>query len=584
MKTNKIKLYAGMLTTACIALTACSEDDNVAAADGSPIAFTASIKAPVTRIIDNQWETNDKVAIAIDGSTEYRIYTVGANNQMTSDNAYDWDGTEHTVKAWSPILTEAKDISNQSDNGKFSACDFLASEATIKSKDVKLQFSHVMTRAWYELQVAEGYSEDEINKAVIEFYGYPKANFTNGTLTGEGTITTITTRKMLDDWGVMRRGEAFLVPAEMWNQPLIKVTIGGNTYTYTPSNKDPESDDVKKKRGVLETGKWQRYYLKIKESGLEVTMTSSVSWGNKEDISSDAIENGMFHAAVNADITGKADYSATNIENGNITGETFTVTYTENGTGGIAREGKCDMTRTTNGTSHTYTFSNIRSDISLSYVDEYVAVGDYFYSDGTWGSAEHKDGVQTVGIVFKIGAGKGDIPANYGFTKIRGYVAAISNLTQDSYKWINNSDGNNNESAQLLKMLGEEPDYTLDKERNNQELYNGYALTQSILSHIKTSMDEYPVFAQLAGEQWKAITSGNQTYSWYLPSVAQFKDIAGSGKVVLTNNYWTSTNSADKDGEGNVTRIWAFNFKSADNNSGNCWGSDAFKLLPILTF
>ena len=192
--------------------------------------------------------------------------------------------------------------------------------------------------------------------------------------------------------------------------------------------------------------------------------------------------------------------------------------------------------------------------------------------------------MQTVGIVFKIGAGKGDVPANYGFTKIRGYVAAISNLTQDNYKWINNSDGNNNESAQLLKMLGEEPDYTLDKERNNQELYNGYALTQSILSHIKTSMDEYPVFAQLAGALWNPVTSGNQTYSWYIPSVAQFKDIAGSGKVVLTNNYWTSTNSADKDGEGNVTRIWAFNFKSADNNSGNCWGSDAFKLLPILTF
>ena len=76
MKTNKIKLYAGMLTTACIALTACSEDDNVAAADGSPIAFTASIKAPATRIIDNKWEANEKVAIAIDGSTEYRIYTV----------------------------------------------------------------------------------------------------------------------------------------------------------------------------------------------------------------------------------------------------------------------------------------------------------------------------------------------------------------------------------------------------------------------------------------------------------------------------------------------------------------------------
>lgn len=584
MKTNKLKLYAGILTTASIALTACSEDDCVTAADSSPITFTASIKAPATRIIDNKWETNEKVAIAIDGSTEYRIYTVGTDNQMTSDNAYNWDGTQHTVKAWSPILTEAKDISNQSDNIKFSACDFLASETTIKSKDVKLQFSHVMTRAWYELQVAEGYSEEEINNATIEFYGYPKANFTNGTLTGEETITPITTRKLQDDWGVWRRGEAFLVPAEMWNQPLIKVTIGGNTYTYTPSDKNPESDDVKKKRGILEAGKWQRYYLKLKESGLEVTMTSSVSWGNKEDISSDAIENGMFHVAVHADIAGQSGYSATNIENGNITGKTFSITYTENSTGGISCEGKCDMARTTNGTSHTYTFSNVRSDISLSYVDEYVAVGDYFYSDGTWGSAEQKDGVQTVGIVFKTGAGKGDIPANYGLTKIRGYVVATSNVTQDSYKWISNSDGSNNESAQLLKTLGEEPDYMLDKERNNQELYNGYTLTQNILAHVKTNIGEFPVFAQLAGEQWNAIAAGNQTYSWYLPSVAQLMDIAASGKTVLTNNYWTSTNSVDKDGEGNVIRVWAFNFKSGEDKSGNCWGSDAFKLLPILTF
>lgn len=574
MKTNKFKLYAGLIATVCISLTACSEDEKATSTvDGSPIAFTASINTPTIRITDNQWEENEKVAIAIDGETEYRTYTIGVENQMTSDHPYTWDGTQHSVKAWSPILTEAKDISDQSADDKFFACDFLTCETSIQTKNVKLQFSHAMTRAWYELQVADAYTEDDIKNATIEFYGYPKAKFNNGTLVGEGEMTAITTRKAKDNF---RDGEAFLVPTEMWNQPLIKVTIGGNTYTYTPSNSDPESEDVKKKRGILLPGQWQRYYLKITETGLEVTMMSSVAWGTKEDVPSDAIDNGKFHAAISTDITSKPGYTTTDFDRGNITGESFSVTYTESSTGGVLCEGKCDVKRTTSGTSQTYTFSKIRSDLSLSYVDEYVAVGDYFYSDGTWGTDISKDGTTTVGTVFKVGIGKGDTPGYYGFTKIRGYVAALS-VTQDTYKWIINSAGNDNASAQLLKTLGE-----LDGERNSQELYNGYTLTKSLLTLIAESKSDFPIFDQLSGEDWSPIVAGEKSYSWYLPSYAQFKEIVGSGKFSLSNSYWTSTNFVDKDADGNVTRVWALRFNT--NDTSNSWADDPLKFLPILTF
>lgn len=583
MKNNKFIRHAGLFTIACISLCACSEDENQSSiGDGTPIRFTASIKAPATRIIDSdtgsQWETTDKIAISLDGSSTYKTYTIGSDNQITSEDPYSWDGNQHSVKAWSPILTEAKDITDQSDNTKFSACDFVACETTINSKEVKLQFSHTMTRAWYEVQVVDEnlYTNEDVSNATVEFFGYPQAKFNNGTLTGEGEITTIATKKMLDDFGVFRRGEAFLVPTEMWNKPLIKVTIGGNSYTYTPSNDDPESEDVKKKRGVLEAGKWQRYYLKLKETGLEVTMMSSVGWGTKEDISSDDIENGKFHATVSSDLSGKADYASTNIENGNINGETFTITYTENGSGGITHNGKCDVIRTTEGTSHTYTFSNIRSDISLSYVDEYVAVGDYFYSDGTWGS-DFKDG-QTVGVVFKVGVGNGDNPENYGYTKIRGYVVATTNVTLDHYQWIINSAGDNNPAAQLLKDLDE-----FEGERGNNELYNGYNLTDKVFEKIgneEETLANVP-FINIFKNNWSTKV-GN--YSWYIPSIAQVIDIARSGVVHVSDEYWTSTNYVNKDEEGNVIRVWVVSYNVNDAKAKNCWGSDALMLLPVLTF
>lgn len=576
-------IYAGLLTTACISLNACSEEEKATAmGDGSPIQFVASIKAASTRIVDSetgsQWETTDKIAISLDGSSTYKTYTVEANNQMTSEDPHTWDGNQHSVKAWSPILTEAKDITDQSDNAKFAACDFVTCETTINSKEVKLQFSHAMTRAWYEIQVVDEnlYTNDDINNATVEFYGYPQANFGNGTLDGEGNMVTISTKKLTDDYGVLRRGEAFLIPTEMWNKPLIKVTIGGNSYTYTPSNNNPESEDVKKRRGALEAGKWQRYYLKLKETGLEVTMTSSVGWGTKEDISSNEIEDGKFHTTVSSDLSGKADYASTNIENGNITGKTFTITYTENGTGGIAHEGKCNVIRTTEGTSHTYTFSNIRSDISLSYVDEYVAVGDYFYSDGTWGS-DFKDG-QTVGVVFKVGAGNGDNPENYGYTKIRGYVVATTNVTLDHYQWIINSAGDNNPAAQLLKDLDE-----FEGERGNNELYNGYNLTNKVFEKIgneEETLAKVP-FINVFKNNWSAKV-GN--YSWYIPSIAQVMDIARSRVVHVSDEYWTSTNYVDKDGEGNVIRVWVVSYNVNDAKAKNCWGSDALMLLPVLTF
>ena len=55
--------------------------------------------------------------------------------------------------------------------------------------------------------------------------------------------------------------------------------------------------------------------------------------------------------------------------------------------GGIAYEGLADRTRTvgSDGTV-TFTFSNICSDLKLTYTEEYMEIGYYFYKDGTYGA------------------------------------------------------------------------------------------------------------------------------------------------------------------------------------------------------
>lgn len=96
-----------------------------------------------------------------------------------------------------------------------------------------------------------------------------------------------------------------------------------------------------------------------------------------------------------------------------------------------------------NTTTHTYKFSNIKSyEIKISYLP--VEVGQYFYSNGTWGTEAEKEGLETLGRVFYAGKHSTD-NSNYpgNIVKVRGYVVCTS--TSDiSAKWLENSGSDDN--------------------------------------------------------------------------------------------------------------------------------------------
>ena len=287
------------------------------------------------------------------------------------------------------------------------------------------------------LQGHGAYKDEEAKNARIYFLGYGAVTYTKGIINPIGDINP----HRIDD----TNGEAIMVPCEMWDKPLIKVEIGGDTHYYTPRKSTIVNGKTEEERktGVLTPGAQQKYYIWVDKKGLTVNMeSSSIGWDN-ETIKDDEIADSKFKINLDKKVQ-SLQPTLTNIDNNFISNSIFSLSYTETGIGGLICEGICDMVRTTSGTTHTYTFSNIASDIQIRYIDEYVAVGDYYYSDGTWGSEATKQDCTTLGRVFKVGMDDTDAIENYnGLSKIRGYVVCTSSSIPDNtYAWIKTADGN----------------------------------------------------------------------------------------------------------------------------------------------
>ena len=71
--------------------------------------------------------------------------------------------------------------------------------------------------------------------------------------------------------GDTRTGAALLVPQDMTNKPFIKVSINGNTFTYTPATAAA---------GILTAGKVNTYTITVKADGIEVTTATGGEWND----------------------------------------------------------------------------------------------------------------------------------------------------------------------------------------------------------------------------------------------------------------------------------------------------------------
>lgn len=176
-------------------------------------------------------------------------------------------------------------------------------------------------------------------------------------------------------------------------------------------------------------------------------------------------------------------------------------------------------------------------------------VGDYYYSDGTWGKETGSNNI--IGIVFNVGVGAG--PGNFwGMNKYSGYVVALTNTDKRTVE----TDYNNQEDQSGRDVWGEGYDMTFissdDTECLGYVTYNKVKDVSDFATHYKAiyTASTFDVKTPLG-------TSG-----WYLPSVGEFRLLSQNYKTVIFDKikaiddqacdlghwwrtFWTSSKSSD---------------------------------------
>lgn len=271
MTANNNFFWTLLAWTMGLAAVSCSDKAEYEGIDKGEIEFSAHVETVRTKMKNNAWDGGETIGVMT--ADAEKTYTVDADGNMTTtdDEPFEWGGTQFDIEAWYPYTSEPISLTDQTTEDKFYACDLLYSKATAVSKEVNFAFTHKMTRMWWGLQTVTGYTEEEIAAAKVTFYGYASAMYDAGTITPTGDPTAeIST---YDTMGGFREGEAMMVPCEMWDKPLIKVEIGGDTYVYTPTH---ENDTDGRNTGVLAENTRQQYYLQISKEDFTVTMGSSI--------------------------------------------------------------------------------------------------------------------------------------------------------------------------------------------------------------------------------------------------------------------------------------------------------------------
>lgn len=582
--TSNIRNYSfGLILLSCMGGMSCTREADIDMTDTDGVVFSANI-GQASRRGDNSWTGGELIGMQVGESVKtYRISDAATGAMVTDDEPYTWTSGEYQLHAWSPYTDKSISLTNQSDAEKMFACDLLECNTTVNAKSVQLTFKHKMTRVWYELQQFPGYTDEEANNAVISYYGYPSIKYTEGIIEKEGEPNAEISTRKIDD----RHGEAILVPGEMWDKPFIKVVIGGDTYVYTP--KHTVATDEERQTGVLKEGYNQRYYLKVSKKGIEVSMeSSSVGW-DSETI--DGVTDGKYNAEIPSNLNNP---QITGVENGIITGadNSFSISYTENGNGGLLYEGNCTVQRTTDGTSHTYTFSKIASDIKVSYTSEYLKVGKYYYSNGTFGDEAVKEGCETVGLVYKLGASKNEYDTdqidNYSGSELKsitGYVVSLTSST-NKFSW---AQGDNLET-EFASFENSD-----DEEKSEGTMYKGYIYTKAIETALINAAEKSPFWTAFKN-LIKTLPTPEGTSGWYIPSVAQLQDIANSEiatTINFTDSYYSSniyhvnvTEGMDNPHGANANdHSYVLRYNVGDKSISADYPSDANgKLIVILTF
>ena len=268
-----------------VALAACvlsfgimSCTEKVEVTDRGVMNFSAQIGETATKVTETSWDGDETVALKAEygeSDVEVKAYmVVNAEGDMTvaeGTEPFQWYGNEFALKAWYPYSVDGRIVlTDQRDADKFFGCDLLYCSVNVVQKDVTLHFQHKMCRVKCYIQYYEGYTKEQAAQAKITFLGYGTVTYQDGEIVTEGEpnheISSFTkAAEQNQDWFC---AEAMMVPCEMWDKPMVKVEIGGDSYVYTPT----QDGDNGRNTGVLTAGSRQEYFFNVNKGNYSLTV------------------------------------------------------------------------------------------------------------------------------------------------------------------------------------------------------------------------------------------------------------------------------------------------------------------------
>ena len=259
---------------------ACTQDDNGAQPlpDGQyPMTFTTAgitLSVETKATTDNNWEGVQTVAVLV--GDEMKPYTVNPSSDyqtatLTSDDPFYWQNTAPIqVSAWWPYTEGSTDMpavvvqTDQSSETNFQQSDYISAEnQQVELGGTKaLQFSHRTAKVVVNpLEAGEGMTDTDLAGATIALIGVTTGNEADG-----NTVTPY------------QNSIALLPPQTIQaNEPFIKVTLGGTTYSYKP-------DEAIN----LQAGYQYVFTITVNKTGLSGSNATFKDWGMGKEITGEA--------------------------------------------------------------------------------------------------------------------------------------------------------------------------------------------------------------------------------------------------------------------------------------------------------
>ena len=604
---NLTKIYISLTATLCLlgglAVSSCTQSDLAAGSDSSfspgkyPLQLTASVgeRAKSRSAGKDEWKEDDIIAVRIGDYPVTGSYMLNADGSVKKSlNALAWLQPVDSVKAWYPYVyhedTLNKPLTDQSDG--LVGYDFLGTDTVIRhyKETVDFEFKHRMSKVIFKLTPGDGISLEEFATVRLSVNGFTDVKFNQGIVTPKGENGWLKpffdAESSAPDCSVF---EAIVVPQDMNGKDFFKIDLKVNVNGHILDKSLTYKADAGS--GKLEAGHYSVYNVVVRKDRLEVNPPVTASWIDDREpgasqlwkfkvvfdenfnIPKESRKNMVFSSeVVNAEAF--RDGTVNYLE---VAGNGFSINTAIDIDKEISLgmhmmkcvEGKDTLTRTTetvgNQTKYTFNLRLRSNEVTLAY-KEYSSppnVGDFYFSDGTWGSSLSADKT-CIGIVIKALECK--------WWEADGMMAALNTLndpaTYDFNKFVDNSVHGYvlalTDAGKGLKWSTTKNYYGVGAVSKDDKSFNGYYNTAKVLNTV-ANIDEAPAF-QACRDYEGTVPSSPFSSGWYLPSVGQYNAVIDSydliqnkiiaaGGTKLPNpvvssstvfRYWTSSEDPNK--------------------------------------